>query len=137
MYRMDKQLETADARLRLYFAWRETLPGLLDEAKEVSEKLNSYGVVNQAGVVISKHKQNYSSNIIELMDKEEKLWTEYRNRKAFVDSVEDILSSLTNEEAELINMRYCDQMHLRQIGEILNYSHVQIMRMIDDILEKF
>lgn len=137
MYRMDKQLDAADARLRLYFAWRDTLPGLLDEAKEVSEKLNSYGVVNQASVVISNEKKNYNSNIIELMDKEEKLWTEYRNRKAFVVSVEDILSSLTNEEAELINMRYCDKLHLRQIGDILNYSHVQIMRMIDDILEKF
>ncbi len=140
MYKSDIRLEAADMHLRMFVMYCNELEGLYEKACEVSAKLNKMGVQSPSydnDFKRTTRELDPASRLMELLYEEEKLWTKYSEKAKFCNEVGDILQNCSDDELNLLYLRYEKRRTFRQIGDETHYSHTQIWRKLDDILEKF
>lgn len=118
MYRNNIKLEIADQKLRLFVSYCLAMPELWQDILEIRQEM----------------KENYSK---ELALKRNRAILKYRQYREFILPIQDILVTLSDGQIKLLYYRYEQRMTLRQIGELYNYSYMNISRYLDSILNLF
>ena len=77
-----------------------------------------------------------NDNLIELITTEESKWNDYYEMEDYIRYFAKKLSVLTEDELDLLYLRYERGLTLRQIGDLKFYSYMQVQRELDKILEK-
>ena len=141
MYKYDSDLEIAGLELRLFVEYSKTIEDLYGLAMLTSAQVHNYQNMHTASVVktrSNKYQRPYhpDDTFLDLIAKEDYLWKKYKWRVHYIDQVSKRLRDLPKEDLDLLYLHYEKKYTLRAIGDMLNYSHMQISRMIDEILRK-
>ena len=140
MSRKDSEIEIADLEIRLYTVYSETLEEIYAEAVEASKELKEFRNLNTTSVIVLQKDRNIydrkDDRLTNLIAKEQRCWRKYHERANFIKHMRPILHALPEEDYELLRIHYFQKYPLRKIGELYNYSHMQISRKIDSILRK-
>lgn len=134
MYREDRHLEMADLQLRLFIEYCKELPIIfadLIELELATRRMNTSSII--------KPSENYrlDDRFIDILDKRDKALDLYKQRLVFIRSITKILRSLDSEEIVLLQNRYEKNLTLRKLGDIYNYSYMNMSRRLDEVLKKF
>lgn len=140
MSRKDSEIEIADLELRLYTAYSESIERIYSEAVDASRKLKEYSSLNTTSAIVLQKDRNifdrHDDTLVELIANEQRCWKKYHERMNFIKHMSTTLHTLPKEDYKLLRIHYFQKYPLRKIGELYNYSHMQISRMIDSILRR-
>lgn len=139
MNREDTTLRLVDLKIRLFVEYARQINIIYEEAKRLSDELNN-GMIFTSSVLSLVEKKNKvrirNDNLIELITTEESKWNDYYEMEEYIRYFAKKLSVLTEDELDLLYLRYERGLTLRQMGDLKFYSYMQVQRELDKILEK-
>ena len=142
MYKYDSDLEIAELELRLFVEYSKTIEDLYDSAMSASIEVHNYQKMYSSSVIklpSTKYQRPYNPEdaFLDLMATEDQLWKKYKWRVQYMNQVAKRLKDLPADDLDLLYLHYEKKYTLRSIGDMRNYSHMQISRMIDAALRRF
>lgn len=132
--RTDEYLRTKDLELRLFVEYCRQLQDLYEEA--VMSSMQAYGIKSRSVHDISGDRPHTDGYSMRMIDRKDAAFQNYISARDFVKRISKKFPAGDSEKLNLLYLRYERLMSLREIGDVIGYSYMQVQRKLDEILLK-